>query len=81
MKVFNKIITLALIFMTAACSPVVKSGHIQRAVEACKNHEGISQVNFPTFFAAIDLNKIYSVECNDGTVINIGRNYYRSRED
>lgn len=74
MKAFAIIIAA---FLLTACSPTVTNGHIQRAVEACKDSGGIAELDILTFFGAFDLTKFYAVECVDGTYKNIGKVAYK----
>mgnify|MGYP003452390514 CR=1 FL=1 len=69
MKTFSSICFLLFL---SACSPTITGAHITRAVNACEDKNGIAALYAPTIFAVVDLQKIYSVECVNRQVVNIG---------
>ena len=69
MKTFS--LVCFLLFLSA-CSPIITGAHLTRAVNACEDKNGIAALRAPTIFAVVDLQKIYSVECVNRQVVNIG---------
>lgn len=68
-----KCVIVFLCVMISACSPNITGGEVKRAVALCEDKGGVELLHTPTFFAIVDLSRMYSVKCNNNQTLNINK--------
>lgn len=66
------IISVAILLGVSACSPELSGNTINRAVSLCESKGGVYELSAPQLFiAGYELEKLYTVECENGESLSL----------